>query len=398
MKKKLFVIDGHGLCYRAYYAFINNPLKNSKGQNTSAIFGFARMLFKLINDQNPDYLIVAFDPPKKSFRFGLFPEYKAKRQKMPDDLRPQIEEIKNMLSVMGILKIEHDDYEADDVLGTIASKYASDIVEVTLVTGDKDAYQLVNDNVRIYAGKKGITEFEIYDRGRIIDKLGLPPEQVIDYMALTGDTSDNIPGVKGIGEKTAQKLIKEYGSIDKLYDNIEGIQAPKLKNSLISEKETAYLSRDLVTIRKEVPVDIDLNSSKIPDFRTGKTKEYFSGLEMSSIVQELFPGQDPGSRRESEKKNYTIIKCIDDLKKIISIIREKGEVSVDTETTSLEHTDAELVGISLSINGQEGWYIPVFSEGLFNENKLDGPAFLELLKPMLDFPPFHYGMTGIKGD
>ncbi|RPI96210.1 MAG: hypothetical protein EHM32_03775, partial [Spirochaetales bacterium] len=221
VKKRLFVIDGHALCYRAYFAFIKNPLTNSKGQNTSAIFGFARMLFKLVADQKPDYLVVAFDPPKKSFRFALYPEYKANREKMPDDLRSQIEEIKLMVGTLGIRRIEEADYEADDVLGTIARAHASNSLEVVLVTGDKDAYQLVDDNTSIYANKKGITEFESYDAAAVRGKLGIDPAQVIDYMALVGDTSDNIPGVRGVGEKTALKLIQEYGSLDRIYSNLD---------------------------------------------------------------------------------------------------------------------------------------------------------------------------------
>ena len=191
MKKRLFIIDGHALCYRAYFAFINRPLVNSEGQNTSAIFGFARMLLRLAADQKPDYLVVAFDPPKKSFRFGLYPEYKANRQKMPEDLRGQVDEIKKMVETLGIPRIEEADFEADDVLGTVAKKYASPDLEVTLVTGDKDAYQLVDRNVRIYANKKGISEFEVYGEKEIEELLGIRPDQVVDYMALTGDSSDN---------------------------------------------------------------------------------------------------------------------------------------------------------------------------------------------------------------
>ena len=285
MKKKLFVLDGHALCYRAYYAFINNPLRNSKGQNTSAIFGFARMLFKLINDQKPDYLIAAFDPPKKSFRFQLYPEYKAKRAKMPEDLRPQIEEIKHMLSVLGILRVEHDDYEADDVLGTVAAKYASNDMEVVLVTGDKDAYQLVNDNVKIYANKKGIADFELLDREKIIDKLGLAPEQIIDYMALMGDASDNIPGVGGVGEKTALKLISEYNTLDNLYEHLPQIKG-KVKEYLTEKKDMAYLSKDLVTIRTNIPVKINLNDAQIPELKSEKAKNYFLEMEMTSLADE----------------------------------------------------------------------------------------------------------------
>ena len=387
MKKKLFVIDGHALCYRAYYAFINNPLRNSKGQNTSAIFGFARMLFKLIEDQKPDYLITAFDPPKKSFRFRLFPEYKAKRQKMPDDLRPQIEEIKNMLSELGIKRIEHEDYEADDVLGTIASKYSSGDIEVVLVTGDKDAYQLVNENVKIYANKKGITDFELYDREKIIEKLGLPPESVIDYMALMGDTSDNIPGVQGVGEKTALKLISEYNTLDNLYEHLEEIKG-KVKEYLSDKKDMAYLSKDLVTIRTDVPIEINLKDAEIPELKSEKAKQYFIEMEMTSLVDDsAASGEVTGKNKKTNpeaKKNYIILKTDTELEKVINAIYKHGEVSIDTETTSLNPVEAELVGISMSIKENEGWYIPIYSGSLFDNDKTDSAGLLQMLKPMLE--------------
>ncbi len=386
MKKRLFVIDGHALCYRAYYAFINNPLKNSKGQNTSAIFGFARMLFKLINDQKPDYLITAFDPPKKSFRFRLYPEYKAKRQKMPEDLRPQIEEIKHMLSVLGISKVEHDDYEADDVLGTIAAKYASGDLEVVLVTGDKDAYQLVSDNVKIYAGRKGITDFELMDRAKIIEKIGLGPEKVIDYMALMGDTSDNIPGVGGVGEKTALKLVSEYKTLDNLYEHLDDIKG-KVKEYLSEKKDMAYLSKDLVTIRTNVPIKIYLENAIIPDLKSEKTKKYFLDMEMKSLVDDFpgWEGEKTTSKKEKrDKKNYITVKNINDLKEALEKVIACGEVSVDTETTSVNPIEAELVGISLSVKENEGWYIPVYGRGLFDSAEIDSTGLLNAIKPMLE--------------
>lgn len=387
MKKKLFVIDGHALCYRAYYAFINNPLRNSKGQNTSAIFGFARILLKLINDQRPDYLIAAFDPPVKSFRFRMYPEYKAKRQKMPEDLRPQIEEIKHMLSVLGIPIVEHDDYEADDVLGTVAAKYASDNLEVVLITGDKDAYQLVNENVKIYAGKKGITDFELIDREKIIEKVGLPPEQVIDYMALMGDASDNIPGVGGVGEKTALKLISEYKTLDSIYAHISEVKG-KIRDYLSEKKDMAYLSKDLVTIRTNIPIEINLIDAKSPVLKSESAKNYFTEMEMESLADDFFGSNEEKTKSKQstpeKKKNYTTIKNVKGLKEAIDKIYGHGEVSVDTETTSLEPIEAELVGVSLSINENEGWYIPVYSRSLFDNEDIDSAGLLKTLKPMLE--------------
>jgi len=383
VKKRLFVIDGHALCYRAYFAFIKNPLTNSKGQNTSAIFGFARMLLRLLADQKPDYLAVAFDPPRKSFRFELYPEYKANREKMPDDLRSQIEEIKLMVETMGIQRIEEADYEADDVLGSIARSHASKEVEVVLVTGDKDAYQLVDDNTSIYANKKGIAEFETYDAAAVQAKLGIGPEKVIDYMALTGDASDNIPGVRGVGEKTALKLIQEHGSLDGIYSNLEGIKG-KLRETLESNRDMAYLSRDLVTIRTNLPLAFNIEEAATPNVRSEAVRSFFRTHEMESIVKDLAGPEDGAAAAARSDRDYRIIKTVKELEGALDAIRAAGIVSVDTETTSTSPVAAELVGISLAVEENAGFYVPIQSRSLFSEDHVDQSEALKLLKPMLE--------------
>jgi len=399
VKESLYVIDGHALCYRAYFAFIRNPLINSQGQNTSAIFGFTRMLLKLISEQKPDYLVVAFDPPKKSFRFDLYPEYKANREKMPDDLRSQIDEIKHMVTTLGIPRLEHNDFEADDILGTITKKYGAEDLEVVLVTGDKDAFQLVDDHTKIYANKKGITEFELYDAKKVKEKLGIPPEQVIDFMALTGDTSDNVPGVRGVGEKTALKLISEYKTLEDLYEHIDEIQG-KIRENLKSDRDTAFLSRDLVTIRTDVPLEIDLPEAKTPDMRTEAVKEYFEKLEMKSIVEEIFKEEEAESAQQEKRqpKDYRIIRTEEELNSVLERIEKHGEVSIDTETTSIHPVDAELVGISLSIKEKAGWYIPLCGGSLHDVEHLDRNISLALLKPLLENPDIKKIGQNIKYD
>jgi DNA polymerase-1 len=402
VKKRLFVIDGHALCYRAYFAFIKNPLLNSKGQNTSAIFGFARMLFRLVADQKPDYLVVAFDPPKKSFRFALYPEYKANREKMPDDLRSQIEEIKLMVETLGIRRIEEADYEADDVLGSIARSHASKDLEVVLVTGDKDAYQLVDDNTSIYANKKGITEFETFDAEAVREKLGIGPEQVIDYMALVGDASDNIPGVRGVGEKTALRLIQEHGSIDGIYGDLDRIKG-KLRETLEANRETAYLSRDLVTIRTDLPISFDIEDARTPDFHGETARAYFRSQEMESIARELASGESengesgPGPAARQDR-DYRIVRNAAELAEAVAQIRKAGAVSVDTETTSVNPVAAELVGISLAVRENAGWYIPVQNQSLFSEECVDRSEALALLKPVLEDPSIRKIGQNIKYD
>ncbi|MCL1865641.1 MAG: DNA polymerase I [Spirochaetes bacterium] len=387
MKKKLFILDGHALCYRAYYAFIKSPLTNSQGQNTSAIFGFAKMLIKLISEQSPDYLAVAFDPPQKSFRFKLYEEYKANRQKMPDDMRSQIGEIKNMVKTLGIAMLEHPDYEADDILGTIAEKFSSSELEIYIVTGDKDAYQLVNDNVLIYANTKGISEYEIYDKNGIFEKKGITPEQVIDYMALTGDQSDNVPGVKGIGEKTALKLITEFGSLEKIYDNVDSIKG-KTGEILKTHKDMAFLSRELVTIKRDVPLEIILKDMSFHEINPKTAAEYFNDIEMASIAKD-FIKNDEQIIHEKEiipdnEKNYKIIKDEKDLTKMINEIKQAGLVSLDTETDSLHPVEANLIGMSFSIEANSGWFLPLQNRGLFSGDYLDPSISLPLIKPVIE--------------
>lgn len=385
MKKKLFILDGHALCYRAYYAFIKNPLTNSKGQNTSAIFGFARMLLKLIREQAPDYLAVAFDPPKKSFRFRLYEEYKANRQKMPDDMRSQVDEIKRMVTTLGITLLENPDYEADDILGTAAEQFSSDELEVYLVTGDKDAYQLVKNNVRIYANTKGISEYEIYDSDGVKNKTGLVPEQIIDYMALMGDSSDNIPGVKGIGEKTALKLITEYGTIDRIYENVDSIKG-KTGELLKSGKDMAYLSKDLVTIRRDVPFGKNLSDMAFTNIDPSAAAEYFNDLEMASIINDFFQGlkDEKKSPDTASGKKYITIKTENDLKQMIRAIEKAEIVSFDTETDSLQPVEANLVGMSFSVKENSGWFLPLKSKGLFSDDYPDPELSVSLVKPVLE--------------
>ncbi|HPS56976.1 MAG TPA: DNA polymerase I [Spirochaetota bacterium] len=403
MKKKLFVLDGHAMCYRAYYAFIKNPLINSSGQNTSAIFGFARMLLKLINEQSPDYLAVAFDPPVKSFRFRLYTEYKANRQKMPDDLRSQITEIKNMVATLGIPILESDDYEADDILGTVAEKCPSDKLEVYLVTGDKDAYQLLKKNVKIYAASKGISEYEIYDHESIVNKTGLTPDKIIDYMALMGDTSDNVPGVKGVGEKTALKLITDYSTLDKIYENIDSIKG-KTKELLETQKDMAYLSRDLVTIHRDVPVELDLDKLAFNGIDPNIASVYFNKIEMASVARDFFPNAAaataPGAKKSAiqQPKKYTTIRTLADLQQMIDEVTAAGIVSFDTETDSLQPVEANLVGMSFSIAENSGWFLPVKSKGLFSDDYPDPSETIPLVKPLLENPEIKKIGQNIKYD
>lgn len=343
------------------------------------------MLFKLVEDQKPHYLAVAFDPPGKSLRFKIFEEYKANRQKIPDDLRSQINEIKDMVRVLGIPTLELENYEADDILGTVAKNFASPETEVVLVTGDKDAYQLLNENVKIYANKKGISEHEIYTHDNIVDKTGIPPERVIDYMALTGDTSDNIPGVKGVGEKTAQKLIGEYGTLENIYENLDSIKGRSA--TLLKEgKDQAFLSRDLVTIRLNAPIETKLEDLIFNGYKDDAV-EFFTENEMDSIVRDFFPNtkqsQEAAPALKKEERRYATIETVEELKKVISDLEEAKVFAFDTETDSVKPMEAELVGMSFSIEENQGWFLPLMSRGLFGGDVIDREEALSLVIPLL---------------
>lgn len=380
--KRLFVLDGHALCYRAYYAFIRNPLY-AEGKNVSAIFGFSRMLFQLIREHNPEYLLVAFDPPSRSFRWELYNEYKAQRKKMPDELREQIDEIRRMLDLLNIPSFHVDGFEADDVLGTLAETFAGDESEVTLVTGDKDAYQLVNDRVRILAGSKGISDYVVYDPAKVKEKLGVSPEEIIDYMAITGDSSDNIPGVKGMGPKAASQLIGSYGNLESIYEHLEELTSRQQK-LLQEHREDAWLSRELVTIRRDVPLPLSEDDMKLKLSLTSEARNYFLRLQMNSIVDDFFTEEAAPSKEESPQKNYITVLNNAELDTLCGRLKESDVWAVDTETTSTQAMEAELVGISFGFGDGEAWYLPLVSQSLFGDDIVAPDESLEALRPYLE--------------
>jgi DNA polymerase-1 len=332
----------------------------------------------------------------------MYEGYKANRQKMPDDLKTQIDEIKNMVDLLGLKRLEHNDVEGDDILGTIAANYSSPELNVYLVTGDRDAYQLLAGNVYIYVPIKGISEYEIYNNTNIKDKIGLSPEQIVDFMALKGDATDNIPGVRGIGEKTALKLILEYGSLDNLYRHIDEIKG-KQKELLVSDKDNAYLSRDLATIRRDADIELDLAQAGCSSIFSAAASAYFKNMEMPGIVRDYFGKIEIEEEKTSQnisdiKKNYVLVRTESELISMINTIRASGETAVDTETTTLAPMEAELAGLSFSVKEHEGWYVPLISKGLFSNNYIDPEKSLALMKPLLEDPSIKKIGQNIKYD
>lgn len=285
-KEKLLILDGHSLMNRAFYAL--PPLTNAEGLHTNALYGFTSMLFKMKEEIKPDYIVCTFDRKAPTFRHEEYKDYKAGRKKMPPELAEQFPTLKDLLKLFAIDIFEIDGFEADDLIGTLAVFAEHKDIEVFIVTGDRDALQLASDNINVVITKKGMTEKEVYDKKRMIEDLGVTPSQFIDVKGLMGDSSDNIPGVPGIGEKTAYKLIQQYGSIEKVLENIDNIAGNKIKQNLIDFSEQAIFSKKLATIITNVPIDIDIDSIKSKEtFDISGLRQMFFKLQFKTLVDKL---------------------------------------------------------------------------------------------------------------
>ncbi|MEG0307134.1 MAG: DNA polymerase I [Clostridium sp.] len=349
-KKTLAILDGNSLLYRGFYAI--PELTTKEGVHTNAVYGFLNMLIKLKEDINPDYIVTTFDKSSKTFRHEEYEEYKAGRKKTPPELSMQFPIIREILCKMGISIFELDGYEADDLIGTISVLAEKDNMEVYVVTGDKDALQLATDNVNIVINKKGMSEKEIYNRERFVNDFEVTPKQYIDVKGLMGDKSDNIPGVPGVGEKTAFKLIKEYGSIENVLMNISNISGKKLKESLEEYSEQAIFSKKLATIITEVPVEIPLEQLKTKgSFNNYEVREVCLKLQLKSILsklQNLDVDTDGGVIQETKREDakFELIKDCSSLEKIISSI--KGDMFVKfyvDNTNSFANISLGTIGI-----------------------------------------------------
>lgn len=287
--KKIIIIDSNSVIHRAFHAL--PPLKNKKGEIVNAVYGYLTFLFKAIREIEPDYIAACFDVSKHTFRRELFKEYKAKRQKAPDELYSQIPLIKEVLKKFNIAIFEKEGYEGDDLIGTISNKENGNLDKLIL-SGDLDNLQLINENVRVvFLGNKANT-LNIYDTKKVEEKYEIRPDQIVDFKALRGDASDNIPGVSGIGEKTATTLLKEFGNLENIYNNIDLIQG-KVKEKLIEEKEKAFLSRELAKILTNVELEFDIEKCKWGDFEKEGVIKMFEEFGFNSLISKI-PGGSKG--------------------------------------------------------------------------------------------------------
>jgi len=375
-KKRLFLIDGSALAYRSYFAFIRNPLINSKGENTSAVFGFTNSILKILRDEDPDYIAVVFDTKAPTFRHEIFKDYKSTRAKMPEDMSEQLPRIRQVAESMNLPILEVEGFEADDLMGTLAKKAKQKGLEVVLVTGDKDFLQLVDEDVKVLNPRRGGEEPELLDKAGVEQKLGVPPEKVTDVLALMGDTSDNVPGIPGIGEKTARKLIRRFGSLENVLKNADRVERKNVRKGLKEHADLARLSKRLVTIDTKVPFEVDFSSLRRQKFNLPRLKELFKELEFTKFLQEL------SSLQKEEEKNYRVIRSEEELSRLISELKRAGEFALDTETTDLNPIDCQLVGISLSHREKEAFYIPVGHADA--RQNLDLNRVLGILKEILE--------------
>lgn len=351
MRKKLFLIDGTAFAYRSFFA-IKSGLTDAKGRPTNAVFGFTRVLLKLLREQEPTHLAVVFDAKGKTFRSDLYPQYKAQRPPTPPDLVIQFPLLDTVIEAFRIAVFRVAGVEADDVLGTLARRAAAEDFDVVVVSGDKDLLQLVTDRTAVYDPYKGDAGL-LYGPREVAERFGTGPEHVVDVLGLMGDASDNVPGVAGVGEKTARALIEKYGSIDGVYAHLDELKG-KQKERLAEHREMAFLSRDLVTIRCDVAMEASPDDCLRRDFDRDRLVDVLMDFGFHSLCDEFL-----SAAPAAESLEYTLVLSEDVLDAAIAEMRAAGTFAVDTETTSTDPMRAQLVGISLSGRARSGYYIPV---------------------------------------
>ena len=402
---KLFLLDAYALIYRAYYALIRNPRINSKGMNTSAIMGFVNTLNEVLTKENPTHIAVAFDPSGPTFRHEAYAEYKAQREECPEDIKNAVPIIKKILNAWNIKILEVSGYEADDVIGTVALIAGKNSITTYMLTPDKDYGQLVRDNVYMYRPKFGNAGYDVMGVEEVKQKYELStPLQVIDLLGLMGDASDNIPGCPGVGEKTAIKLIKEFGSIDNLVANTEQLKGA-MKKKVEENKEKILFSKFLATIKTDVPMELNLDDLKIQEPNEEELRKIFEELEFKTLIDrvlkktqktqkkadsqlDLFAEFATKDEESSENSSYTSLKdtpheykLIDnenEIRNLFDFLMTFEIVSLDTETTSTNAIEAELVGMSFSVEENKAFYVPV------SANREEALRIVNIFKPLYE--------------
>ena len=386
-RKRIFIIDGYAMLYRAHFAMIRNPLINSKGVHTSALFGFTNQVLKLLRLEKPDYLIAAFDSSEKTFRHKRYPEYKATREKMPEEMKEQLPYLWKLLEAMRIPTLEEPGFEADDIIGTLAIQAVENGLDAYIVSGDKDFMQLINEHVFLYAPSGRQAEIKVYDREGVIERWGVPPEKIIDLLGLMGDSSDNVPGVAGVGVKTAVKLLNEYGTLESALDHADEVKNKRAREGLQKCREEAVLSQELVTLKTDMNINADYKDMVTDGFDANAMDEIFRELEFQALQKQLntFHGKVPTHEKRPEKDYSSILNKVD-LDTFVKGVKKGKWLSFDLETTSVEPMLCDIVGLSFSSQADSGIYIPIQYKEKESNNfgGEDLTSVLEILKPVFE--------------
>ncbi|MCA9834565.1 MAG: DNA polymerase I [Thermomicrobiales bacterium] len=359
------LVDGFGLIFRAYFA-IPTTLSTASGEQTNAVYGFATMLLDVINRRKPEYVVIALETGK-TFRHDLYPEYKGTRASMPEDLREQLERVRELIAVLNIPVKMQDNFEADDIIGTLSGELAAQGHDVFVITGDSDLLQLAAPKVTIVLpGARRFGELREFGVPEVIERYGFGPEYVPDYKALVGDTSDNIPGVPGIGDKTAKKLIMEFGPIAEIFAHKDEVTPTRARNALEGTLEQALESKHLATIVRNVDISLDLSEAELGDYDHDAAVDLFRVLEFRGLVDKLPPctrggahSAEPTPVIEKPESIQTVVSTEEQLDTMLARIQEVGEIALDVETTSVDPLMANLVGIAIAVSNHESWYVPV---------------------------------------
>lgn len=370
-EKKSLIIDGYGLIYRSYYGFINNPMRSSNGENISAVYGFFTTLLKLVREEEIDYISVAMDSIGPTFRHELYEPYKANRDAAPEDLHSQVPHIKAILKALGVPVLEHIGWEADDIVASLAHEATKDGIHTVMFTGDKDLLQLVNDDVSaLRPARKGESFYRPMGKEEVMEEFGVSADQIVDYLALIGDSSDNIPGVKGIGPKSAAKLLKEHATLEGVYEALEE-QTPAMKKRLEEGKEDALMSRRLVTLDSSLYQEegIDWEDYRVDRIDWTNSIPLFQELGMRTIIGELerLSGEEARSPREEPKKDRRTYRGVTDLAKLESLfesaVKSGGVIAFDLETDTIIELDATIIGFSFAWEAYTAYYVPLVHQG-----------------------------------
>lgn len=375
--REMYLIDGSAYIYRAYHAL--TPLHNSQGLPTHAVYGFTTILRRILRERQPEYLAVAFDTRGPVFRHRIYPDYKANRPPMPDDLAAQIPYVRNIVASYNILALEQEDQEADDMIASVVRQLADNGCRLVIVSGDKDLLQLVSDRVSLWDPMKDRT----MDPATVRKKFGLEPAQLLDYFALTGDSSDNVPGVPGVGPKTAEKLIREYGSLENLFAAIDDMKPSRLRENLLAHRGDAFLARDLIRLNPGVAIPLDRERYRLREPETAALRDLFAELEFYSLLKA------DGPAGKVDTGGFSLVQSRRQLEDLVNRLTGAKQIVIDTETSSLDPLTTELVGISLCESRDTVWYIPC---GHRDENANLVPEQLtvweiaDALRPLLEKP------------